>query len=262
MLCLLSPAKRLDLDTPPTVDTFTLPGLLDDSAKLMRTTRNLSQKKLRELMDISPALAKLNADRHKALTAELGPDNARPALLTFLGDAYVALDAASLSADDLAFAQEHVGILSGLYGYLRPLDLMQPYRLEMGTRLKTRRGASLYDFWGDRIRKHVAKRLATHDEPTILNVASNEYFKAMQAKKLKARVVTPRFLDTRDGKSRTLFLFAKRARGLMARYVIENRITEVERVKDFDLAGYRFRPDLSEGDSWAFERPQPPPVGR
>lgn len=261
MLALLSPAKRLDFETPPTVSAHSTPALLDEAGKLMRTTRNLSQKKLRELMDISPTLAKLNSERYQLLSTDLSPDNAKQAALAFKGDTYTGLDADSLGDDDLAWAQDHVGILSGLYGYLRPLDLMQAYRLEMGTKLKTRRGTTLYDFWGDRITKEINGILAQQDDAVVVNLASVEYFKSVNQEKLKARVVTPVFMDTKDGKSRVLFLFAKQARGMMARYIIDHRITDVEELKGFDSGGYRFREDMSEGDRWVFERTQPPLVG-
>lgn len=258
MIALLSPAKRLDFDSPHSVSDPSLPALLDESGKLMKTTRGLSQKKLRELMDISPELAKLNSDRFQALTTELTPDNARPAILSFSGDTYLGLGARTLDPAGLAFAQEHVMILSGLYGLLRAKDLMQPYRLEMGSKVKTRRGPNLYAFWGDRIRKTLQDALGA--DPVLVNLASNEYFKSVQPNKLKARVITPVFQETKDGKTRTLFMFAKQARGLMARYLIDHRITEPEGLKAFDSRGYRFREALSDGDTWVFERPQPPPA--
>jgi uncharacterized protein len=257
MLTLLSPAKALDFVTPPAVTDFTTPALMDETGRLIKTTRNLSQTKLRDLMGISPKLAKLNAERYKELSTELGPDNAKQAVLAYNGQAYVGLDAKSLSADDLAFAQDHVGILSGMYGYLRPLDLIQPHRLEMGTKLKTRRGTSLYEFWGDRITQQVRAHLG--DGAVLVNLASAEYFKSVRIKTLAARVVTPVFYDTKAGKSRVVFLFAKIARGLMTRWIVENRVTDVERLREFDVAGYRYRPDLSTDDRWAFERDQPPP---
>ncbi len=260
MLALLSPAKRMDFASAPSLEGSSRPQLLGESARLMRTTRNLSQKKIRELMDISKELAKLNAGRYRELTTELSPANARQAILAFKGDVYLGLDAGSLSEEDLAFAQEHIGILSGLYGYLRPLDLIQPHRLEMGTRLKTRRGKSLYDFWGERITELVRAQLGASGSPILLNLASAEYFRSVQTRGLEGvRVITPQFYDTKDGKSRVLFAFAKKARGLMARYLVEHRITEPESVKGFDTQGYRFREEMSEGDTWAFERPQPPP---
>lgn len=262
MLALLSPAKRLDFDTPPAVSAHTRPELLDQTARLIKTARNLSQKKLRELMGISPALAKLNAVRYQGLSTDLDLDNAKQAVLAFKGDTYIGLDADSLGDDDLAWAQDHIGILSGLYGYLRPLDLIQPYRLEMGTRLKTRRGTGLYAFWKDRITAQVQHVLDAQGDDIVLNLASAEYFKAVNRKKLAARVLTPVFKDTKDGCARVLSLFAKQARGMMARYIIDNRLDEVDGLKDFDSGGYRFRPNESEGDRWVFERTQPPPVSR
>ncbi|NOY26231.1 MAG: peroxide stress protein YaaA [Oligoflexia bacterium] len=262
MLALLSPAKRLDFDTPPAVSAHSRPQMLDQTARLIETARKLSQDKLRELMGISPALAKLNAVRFQRLSTELDLDNAKQAALAFKGDTYVGLDADSLGDDDLAWAQDHIGILSGLYGYLRPLDLIQPYRLEMGTRLKTRSGPSLYAFWGDRITAQVQDVLDAQGDTTVVNLASAEYFKAVNQKKLAARVLTPVFMDTKDGRSRVLSLFAKQARGMMARTIIDNRLDDVDALKDFGSGGYRFRADQSEGDRWVFERTQPPPVRR
>ncbi len=262
MLALLSPAKRLDFSPQAITDAWTLPALLDESRELMRVTRALSPEAIGELMHISPELAALNAERYRALGTELGPDNAKQAVLAFMGQAYLGLDAASLSEADLAFAQDHLGILSGLYGYLRPLDLIQPHRLEMGTRLATERGATLYAFWGDRIRDRVAAQLAASGDRVLVNLASAEYFKAVRAGALDARIVTPVFQDTKGGKSRVLAVFAKKARGMMVRYILRERITEVERLKDFSAGGYRFREDRSEGDRWVFERPQPPKKGR
>lgn len=263
MIAILSPAKRLDFATPPTVPAWSTPALLDETGKLIKTTRNLSQKKLRELMDISPALAKLNSDRYQALSVDLSPDNAKAAILSFTGDVYTGFDATTVDAAGMAWAQDRVAILSGMYGLLRPLDLIQPHRLEMGTRLKTRRGQSLYDFWGDRILKLLRQRLAASGSNVLINLASAEYFKSVRAKKLKGvRVITPKFLDTKEGKTRSVFLFAKQARGMMTRYMVDHRIDTPEGLQAFDTKGYRFRPDLSEGDTWAFERPQPPPPGK
>ena len=257
MIALLSPAKRLDFDTPHSVTDASVPALIEESGKLMKTTRNLSQRAIRELMGISPELAKLHSDRFQVLTTAVDQAHARPAILSFSGDTYLGLGAKTMSADDLDFAQDHVMILSGLYGLLRAKDLMQPYRLEMGSKLQTRRGKNLYAFWDDRIRKALEHRLG--EDGVIVNLASNEYFRSVQPRKLAARVITPVFKETRDGKTRTLFMFAKQARGLMARYIVDNRITDPEDLKGFDSRGYRYREDLSEGDTWVFERPQPPP---
>ena len=259
MLVLLSPAKRLNTERLPLTDVFSLPALLPESARLMKTTRNLSQRAIAELMHISPDLAKLNAGRYKELTTDLSPQNARHAVTTFSGDAYLGLDIGSFAEDDLLWAQDHLAILSGLYGLLRPLDLIQPHRLEMGTRLKTRRGRSLYDFWGDRINKLLAERMAALGTDVIVNLASKEYFKGLGPKALDARVITPTFLETKGGESRVLSMFAKQARGMMTRYILLNRIAEPEQLKDFDAAGYGFRPGLSDGDELVFERQQPPP---
>ena len=174
--------------------------------------------------------------------------------MCFRGDVYQGLDAPSMSADDLEWAQDRLGILSGLYGILRPLDLIQPYRLEMGTSLKTRRGPNLYRFWGKRIAKEINARTGAHDHSCIINLASNEYFKAASAKDLVAPIVTPSFKEIRDGKPKIISFFAKKARGLMARYIIENRIEEPEAIKAFDWEGYTFRPSLSQDGHWVFAR--------
>ncbi len=259
MLIVLSPAKKLV--EPPAAPEFPAsePLMLDQTLMLMKTTRRLKAKKLKELMGISDKLADLNHQRFQDFTTPFDSANARQALLSFNGDVYFGLDAASLDGADLEFAQQHVAILSGLYGLLRPLDLMQPYRLEMGTRLKTRRGKSLYDFWGDRLSKGLTGLLDAHDDKTIVNLASNEYFKSLRPKKLKHRVVTPSFLNVKEGKARSLFFFIKRARGLMTRWAIRNRVTSPEALKGFDDGGYTFDAGASTEDNWVFSRPQPPP---
>ncbi|MEO0604393.1 MAG: peroxide stress protein YaaA, partial [Myxococcota bacterium] len=178
----------------------------------------------------------------------------------FNGDVYLGLDAATLSNEDLVFGQNHLAILSGLYGVLRPLDVIQPYRLEMGTKVSTRRGGDLYAFWGDRIAKVLAERLAAHDDPTVVNLASKEYFSAVAVSALPGPVVTPVFRDVKDGKSRVISFFAKRARGEMARFALQRRITRPEDLKAFDGGGYTFQSDLSDETQWVFTRPQPPPV--
>jgi cytoplasmic iron level regulating protein YaaA (DUF328/UPF0246 family) len=259
MLALLSPAKKLDLDTPPTTGIHTQPKLLDHAEQLMGITRGLSTGDLRDLMGISDALAELNQERFQQMHTPFTPDNARPAAQTFAGEVYTALDAWSLDEDALAWSQDHVAILSGLYGLLRPLDLMQPYRLEMGTKLENPRGANLYSFWKPTLTEAVAEAVEGHDDPTIINLASTEYSKAVDLKKLGVPVITPKFQDVKNGKARTLFLFAKRARGWMVRWMVEQRATDPEQLKAFDVGGYRYDDDASDDRTWVFRRPQPPP---
>ena len=255
MLVLLSPAKWLDFDTPVQTDSHSTPALMKDAGQLMRTARNLTQKKLRDLMDISADLAKLNADRHKQLTTEITPENGRQAVLSFNGQVYAGLDAGTLDEDGLQFAQAHLGILSGLYGYLRPLDLIQPYRLEMGTKLKTRRGQTLYDFWGDRIQGRVVEQLTRLETDTVVNLASNEYFGAVDPAALGARIISPAFLDSKDGgPHKNISFFAKQARGAMSQYLIRERITTISGIAGFTGMGYRFDEADSTPDRPVFKR--------
>lgn len=253
MLIVLSPAKRLDFSPPPVKVKATEPPLGQDVEELAKATRKLSRADLRRLMSISEKLADLNHARFQAFDPAPG-DEALPAALAFAGDVYAGLDARSLSEDDLAFAQDTVRILSGLYGVLRPLDAIRPYRLEMGTRLRTRRGATLYDFWGDRIAHHLNEAAAPHGDPVLINLASHEYFGAVDAAALKLKVVTPHFKELREGEARFISFHAKKARGLMARHVIENRITRPDDLKGFDREGYRFVPDQSDAHEWLFVR--------
>ena len=256
MLAVLSPAKSLNLD-PVTLDgQLTQPVFMKEATSLMRTARGLSQTRLRELMSISRDLAKLNYERFRSFEVPFNPSNALPAALMFDGEVYRGLSARTLSAEDLAWSQEHVGILSGLFGLLRPLDLIQPYRLEMGTRLKTRRGDTLYAFWGETIRKRIAKLCAEHADPTLVNLASGEYFKAVRAKKLKQPVLECVFYDYKDA-ARTpnvISFMAKHARGAMARFIIEHRVDRAEGLKDFSANRYRFEPAHSTPDRWVFGR--------
>ncbi len=256
----LSPAKNL-LEGPaieglPTSE----PPLLDDTAALSKVARDWSVADLKELMSLSDKLATLNRERFQSFEAAPGPEHARQAVRLFNGDVYLGLDASTLTRDDLVFGQDHLAILSGLYGVLRPLDLVQPYRLEMGTKVRTSRGPNLYAFWGDRIAKVLADRLASHDDPTIVNLASNEYFSAVKVDAIPGRVVTPVFRDVKDGKGRVISFFAKRARGEMARFGLQQRITTPEGLKAFAGGGYTFQPDASTETKWVFTRPQPPPA--
>jgi len=252
MFCVVSPAKKLDFDTPAVDVRHTQPHFLDDTVELSQTTQELTRSDLSRLMKISDKLADLNYERFQAFSTPFTTQNAKPAALAFSGDTYVGLDAQSLSEDDFAFAQDHFGILSGFYGLLRPLDLMQPYRLEMGTRLANSRGASLYEFWGSLISERLNEIMADQDEKVIINCASNEYFKAVDKKALDGQVITPVFKEIKSGVAKTIGLMAKRARGSMARYIIQNRIDTPEAIKDFDLGGYVYRDDLSKGNDWVF----------
>ena len=255
MLVVVSPAKSLDMS--PVDLKATQPAFQEDAVRLSKTARNLTLKELKGLMDISDDLARLNRDRFKAFAAEPAADSVKPAALAFNGDTYQGLEAKTLSEDDLVWAQDHLRILSGLYGLLRPLDAIQPYRLEMGSRMKTRRGKSLYDYWGDTIAKALNAQAKAVGTDTLINCASQEYFGAADRKALKLRAITPQFMEIKDDKPRIVSFFAKRARGAMARFIIENRVTEAEGIKDFTSGGYAYEPDLSEGDKWVFVRDYP-----
>jgi uncharacterized protein len=257
MLFLLSPAKSLDYDTPTPAElaaAATRPQFLDDTAALIDILRTKSVEQVRELMDLSEPLARLNVDRYRAWRPRFTDKNSKPAVLAFNGDVYDGLDAKTLSADDIAWAQRHVCMLSGLYGLLRPLDRMQPYRLEMGTRLATPAGASLYDWWGDRLALHLNKLAAAEKTPVIVNLASQEYFRAADRRVLKPRVIDCQFEDWKNGHYKIISFFAKRARGLMARYCIQQRIETPDGLKGFDLDGYRLAPEASSPDHLVFRR--------
>ena len=258
MLMLLSPAKNLNFDPALDAPKPTKPALSKDTSELAEVMRKLTRAKIKNLMGVSDKLAELNHDRFQGFKTSGRIEGAKPAALAFNGDVYLGLDAATLGSKDLAFAQDHLRILSGLYGLLRPLDAIQPYRLEMGSRLKNPRGANLYDFWGDRIAKEINKAAKTHQDPTLVNLASNEYFKAVDPDALKSPVVTPVFKEEKDGRMRQLQFFAKRARGMMARWAIENRIEKASDLKKFSGAGYKFHEGESTDDLWLFSRPQPP----
>ncbi len=259
MLILLSPAKTLDLSPQQQTQTFTEPQFPDDAQQLIKKLRGLSMKALGELMGISSDLARLNRDRYAEWSLPFTPQNAKQAVLTFDGEVYTGLAASSFRAADLKFAQSHLRILSGLYGVLRPLDLMQAYRLEMGTRLATRRGKDLYDFWGDRISQSINADLAQQKHRVLVNLASQEYFKAVRPQQVDGRVVAAVFREIKAGKSRTIATFAKQARGRMAAWIIRNRIVDPADLNQFDEAGYQYVAAESTADAIVFSRPQPPP---
>lgn len=254
MLLLLSPAKSLDYDTPPHVAPSGSPPFAAEAAELISVLRTRSPSEIAELMDLSDELATLNVARYAAFSPRFTARNSKPAVLAFDGDVYGGLDAKTLSEDDLQWANEHVAILSGLYGVLRPLERLQPYRLEMGTRLANPRGRDLYAFWGDSIALHLNKRLARQRDPVIVNLASQEYFKAADRKVLKPRVVECVFEDWKGGGWKVISFFAKRARGLMARHVITHRLTTPESLAGFDAEGYAHDPAASEPDRMVFRR--------
>ena len=258
MLFVISPAKTLDFTPAPGV-AASRPEFLKDTTELARIARKLTRADLMKLMQISPKLADLNVARFKELDLSCDEGGVQAAL-AFAGDVYDGLRARELDGPALGYAQAHLRILSGLYGLLRPLDCIQPYRLEMGVALRTRRGATLYDFWGDRLSKALRKAADGHADPTLVNLASQEYFGAVDARALKLPVLNISFRDEKDGRARVLAFFAKRARGEMARFAIDNRAERPEDLQAFDRMGYRFRPELSSASEWVFARPQPPPV--
>jgi cytoplasmic iron level regulating protein YaaA (DUF328/UPF0246 family) len=254
MLVLLSPAKSLDYETPWQGVAHTQPQFVPQSAELIQLLRKQKASDLSELMGISPALADLNVARYRAWSPSFTPQNAKPAVLAFNGDVYEGLDAKSLSLPQLQWAQEHVAILSGLYGVLRPLDLMQAYRLEMGTALANPKGPNLYRFWGDAIALHLNERLQNDSKPVVVNLASQEYFKSVDRKALKSRVIECVFEEERAGQHKVISFMAKRARGLMARYIIVKKVKTPAGLQSFNAEGYAFAPAASTPERLVFRR--------
>ncbi|WP_375183004.1 peroxide stress protein YaaA [Marinobacter sp.] len=253
MLMVISPAKTLDYESPLATETYTQPDFLDDACELIDQLKELEPHEVSNLMSISDKLGQLNAERFRTWHTPFTPENARQAALAFKGDVYTGLDAESFSEDDFAFAQSHLRMLSGLYGLLRPLDLMQPYRLEMGTKFENKRGKDLYAFWGNIITDEL-NRLLANDDGVLVNLASNEYFKSVRKKALDARIVTPQFKDWKNGQYKMISFYAKKARGLMCRYAIQNRITQADDLKGFNLDGHYFSEDQSDNNNWVFLR--------
>ncbi|RJP70624.1 MAG: peroxide stress protein YaaA [Comamonadaceae bacterium] len=256
MLFLISPAKALDYETPPHTATHTQPLFVKQSAELIAVLRDKSPQQIAELMSLSDALSGLNAARYQAWSPKFTAKNSRQAVLAFNGDVYGGLDAKTLGEAELDWLQQHLCILSGLYGVLRPLDRMQPYRLEMGTRLKTPLGKNLYDFWGSQIAEYLNQRARADLSPVVINLASEEYFKAVDRKALMPRVVTCAFEERKAEGYKVISFMAKRARGLMVRYAVTHRATTPEQLKGFDLEGYRFVPAASAPDRLVFRREQ------
>ncbi|NPE54688.1 peroxide stress protein YaaA [Dickeya dadantii] len=254
MLITLSPAKTLDYTSPLPTQRYTQPELLDYSRQLIKHCKQLTPADIASLMSISDKLADLNAARFQEWHPAFSPDNARQALLAFKGDVYTGLAAEDFNEADFDFAQQHLRILSGLYGVLRPLDLMQPYRLEMGIRLKNDAGNDLYKFWGDTITETLNQALKAQNDDILINLASDEYFKSVKPAKLNARLIKPVFLDEKNGKFKVISFYAKKARGLMSRFIIQNRLTTPEQLKDFDSEGYYFDAADSSADELIFKR--------
>jgi len=260
MLIVISPAKSLDLNPQSQVSKSTMPEFLDDAAILVKKLRRLSRPALSKLMDLSDDLAQLNHRRYAEWSEPFTSDNAKQAVLTFSGAVYIGLDAAKYRAADFTYAQSHLRILSGLFGILRPLDLIQPHRLEMGTKLATRRGKNLYDFWGEKLTTAINDGLEGHRHPTLVNLASNEYFKSVKPRLLRGSVITPVFREVKAGKSRTIATFAKQARGRMVSWIIRNRIDNPADLFRFNADGYQYIEAESTEDRPVFSRPQPAPV--
>lgn len=255
MLIVVSPAKNLDYESQTPTAEFTMPDLLSHSSELIEVCRELSPAQIGSLMKISDKLSGLNADRFAEWQMPFTPENAKQAVFAFNGDVYTGLNAQTFSDDDCAFAQKHLRILSGLYGLLRPLDLMQAYRLEMGTKLANPKGKDLYQYWGNVITEAVQSAMDAQGDGVLINLASNEYFKSVKHKALKGTVITPVFKDEKNGQYKIISFYAKKARGLMARYIIDNQITDLEALKAFDVAGYEYCENESDATNFVFKRP-------
>lgn len=254
MKLVISPAKTLDFESAPVTQTYSDPSFLENSQLLVDELKELSQADVATLMKLSDKLAALNVARFGSWETPFTPENAKQAILAFKGDVYTGLDAESFSEEDFSFAQNHLRILSGLYGLLKPLDLIQPYRLEMGTKFANSRGKNLYEFWDMQLTDALNNEFAEEKEPVLINLASNEYFKAVKTKNLQAEVITPVFKDWKNGQYKMISFYAKKARGLMAAYIIQNQLSDPEQLKNFDTEGYYFSEEQSKGNEWVFLR--------
>jgi cytoplasmic iron level regulating protein YaaA (DUF328/UPF0246 family) len=257
MLITLSPSKGQDFESPTPSAIYSVPDQLEDSQLLINEAKKLDIKDVRALMDVSENISILNVERFNTWQLPFTPENAKPALFAFKGDVYSGIQKEKYSDDDLAYAQQHLRILSGLYGALRPMDLIQPYRLEMKTKLKNPRGENLYQFWDERITQKLNEVLEQQEEKVLVNLASNEYFKSVKPKKLDGKLLNINFKETKDGKTRVIAIFAKRARGMMTDFILRNRIEHADDIKDFGAGGYKFSPQESTANNWVFSRPQP-----
>ena len=254
MLIVISPAKTLDYDTPAVTQHYSQAAYLDHAQQLINRARRYSALDIAEIMAVSAKIAELNFDRFEAWHTPFTPDNAKQAVLAFKGDVYSGLDAATFSEADFEFAQQHLRILSGLYGLLRPLDLMQAYRLEMGRKIDTDRGKNLYEFWGNIITDGINQQLAESGSKHLINLASNEYFKAVKSKQLQGEIITPEFKDYKNGSYKMMGVYAKKARGQLSRYIIQNQLSDVEQIKGFNQDGYAFNDEMSKANTWVFSR--------
>ena len=257
MLAVISPAKRLDFTTPAPTHKHSVPVFMQESKELIGALREQSPADLAALMKISSKLADLNYQRYAEWKTPFTKDNAKPAALAFNGDVYMGLEANTYSERDFTWAQKHLRILSGLHGILKPLDLIQPYRLEMGTQLHNARGDDLYSFWGNKVTAELNCALAQQKQPILVNLASNEYFNVLDPNRIDARIITPTFKDLKNGRYRFMSFFAKKARGLMSSYIVKNRVSTLKALKAFDCQGYYYSEDLSHGDEWVFLRDKP-----
>lgn len=257
MLLVISPAKTLDFETAAQTKTFTQADFLEDSQQLINDLHTLSANEVSTLMGISAQLGELNSGRFKSWQTPFTPENAKQALFAFKGDVYTGIAADEFSAREIQFAQKHLRILSGLYGLLRPLDLIQPYRLEMGTKFSNARGANLYSFWGDQLTDSLNSQLKKSGGSVLINLASNEYFKALKTKNFAGEIITPVFKDLKNEQYKIISFYAKKARGMMAAYIIKNQLSEAEQIKGFNTAGYQYNEEMSEGQNWVFSRDTP-----
>ena len=254
MLIVISPAKTLDYETPPVTKTRSQPAYLKDAKQLIERARAYSAQDIMDLMSVSPKIAELNVQRFANWRTPFNTKNAKQAVLAFKGDVYTGLDAETFSEADFQFAQEHLRILSGLYGLLRPLDLMQAYRLEMGRKVDTERGKNLYQFWGSSLTEGLNAQLDVLGSEYLINLASNEYFKSVKPKELNATIITPEFKDYKNGAYKMMGVYAKKARGMLSRYIIQNQLTDPEQMKAFNEAGYRYNASMSKEHTWVFTR--------